>query len=338
MCYHPHQRLNGRHCDAGFSMIEILVATTVLALLLVVLLSVTNQTTSTVKKASFKIEAFASARAAQDLVTQHLSQATLNTYWDYYNAQGATRTVANTASFIPKKFGRASDLQFVVTQNTQTSATSGQEIYFQAPEAFSNDQKYRSTQGLLNTCGYFVRYGNDNNFRPPVVTSDRYRYRLMQAVEPTELFRIFQNAGSPASWITSLTTHESRVADNVIAMIVWPRLPQLEDALGTQLTSNYSYDSKNYQGATGFQLITANQLPPTVQLTFIVIDESSANRIDTHSSTPPSVISSALNGKFINVTRYQQDLDAVSSALSANHINSRILTATVVLRESKWSQ
>jgi uncharacterized protein (TIGR02599 family) len=345
MIPHTSQRPYSRQGEErGFSLVELLAAMCILALLLAILLSVTNQTTSTVKQAMFKIDAFGTARAAQDIVTQRLSQATLNTYWDYYDTSGSRRTADNASNFSPIAYGRASDLQFVIMQNTQTTATTGQEIYFQAPVAFSSSQTYQSTRGLLNTCAYFVRYGNDQSFSPGVVTAKRWRYRLMEAIQPTEDLQIYQNAGNNSVWIPPLSgtssTASSPVADNVVAMIVWPRLSVVQNPTGDQLTPDYTYDSKNYQGATGYQKITANQLPPMVQISFIIIDEPSAIRIDTHSSTPPPEIAAALAGKFIKstVAAYQEDLDDVAEKLVAKHINYRILTSLVVLRESKWSK
>lgn len=318
---------------------------TILSLLLVLLMTLTGQATTTVKQATFKIEAFGAARAAQDLVSQRLSQATLNTYWDYYDATGKRRTdISDNAnalkSYTPVKYGRASDLQFVVKNNTTTP---GQELYFQSPVAYSDSPNYQSVQGLLNTSGYFVRYGSDADFRPGPVSKNRWRYRLMQAIEPTEKFDIYSQAKQGSTWPADLSNPQKNdvepVADNVIAMIVWPRLSPAEDTAGTKLTTDYTYDSKNYSG-TGYTKINANQLPPTVQVTFIVIDELSANRLDTNSSAPPAVISSALQGKFTSssATQYQQDLDDVTKALADAHINYRVFTAPVVLRESKWSE
>jgi uncharacterized protein (TIGR02599 family) len=161
----------------------------------------------------------------------------------------------------------------------------------------------------------------------------------MQSIEPTENFSVYTNAGASQTWTTNLssnTNYMHPIADNIIAMIVWPRLSPNEDPTGTNLTLNYTYDSKNYTG-TNYTTNTANQLPPTVQITFIAIDEPSAVRMDTLSSTPPAIITTALNGKFTNVTNYQSDLDSVMATLTASRINARVMNASVVLRESKWS-
>ncbi len=326
----------------GFTLIEVLLGMAILSMLVVLLLSATNQASSTVKRATNAIEAFAAARAAQDLISQRLSQATLNTYWDYYDSSGNQQST-NTNTFLPAAFGRASDLQFVVNQNTDIPATAGQEIYFHTPEAFSGTTNYQSIQGLLNSCGYFVRYGSDTTFRPTLLNTPlRWRYRLMQSIEPTEFFSVYTNSallGTNQTWTTNLssnTNYMHPIADNIIAMIVWPRLSPNEDPAGTNLTLNYTYDSKNYTG-TSYTNSWANQLPPIVQITFIAIDEPSAVRMDTLSSTPPAIITTALNGKFTNVTNYQADIDSVMATLASNAINARVLNASVVLRESKWS-
>lgn len=319
----------------GFSVLELLVAMAVLSLLLIVLISITGQTTKTIKYVNSKIEAYAAARAAQDLVSQRLSQATLNTYWDYY-ANGARRNTSSPSNFKPDKFGRASDLHFVIRANAQTPAISGQEIYFQTPEAFSDNNNYRSTQGLLNACGYFIRYGSDADFRPNIYDkAPRYRYRLMQAIQPTEnLDPVSLVAGTP-TWINSLQNQARPIADNIVAMVVWPRLSALEDPTGSKLAPQYSYNTKG--GA--YNLPTANQLPPTVELTFIVISEASAAKIDTKSQAQPVEISSVLTGKFIqaSVNDCQRDLEAIEVAFQKSNIDYRIMSASIVLRESKWS-
>lgn len=333
-------------------MIELLVASSVLILLLSLLLSATNSASTTIRYATVKIEAFSSARAAFDIVSQKLSQATLNTYWDYYDASGNRRTSA-TAYFVPATYGRASDLQFLVRQNKKNESY-GQEIFFQAPEAFSANLAYQSTQGLLNACGFFVRYGSNATFRPNVMKdvtgSLRWRYRLMGVIESTENFNIYQKAPTDdTSWADAISSEDTDpndsskpltkpLVDNVIALIAWPRLSLEDDPDGTKLTDNYSYDSQNSGGATATQRTTFGQLPPTVQVTMVIIDEASASRLDTGNSSSPKILEDALKGKFRSVSQYQRDLDDLGTALSANHINYQILNTSVILRESKWSQ
>ncbi len=314
-------------------------------------------------------------------MNQKLSQATLNTYWDYDNPAA------------PTTYLRQSDLQFLVQQNVQNSGY-GQEVYFQSPADYSANSTIRSTDGLLNACGFYIEYGPSTSFQPgllPTASYDRYRYRLVQGMEPTETLAVYSNwptvptikatdsmatiqadwqtywtawpsTWSPAAWTKNiknigtstsgaLNTAVQPLADNVIALVVWPRLSTADDSLGTKLAQNpaaptYVYDSqyKAFPATGGTQPLWANQMPPTVQVTLITISEASAARIDTKSPTPPAIITSALGTNtstgasvFTNPLNYQSDLAYVGHQLAQNHIDFRILNTSVAMRESKWS-
>ncbi len=354
----------------GFTLIEMLVAITVLVILLAILFSITNTVAKTVVNTSVKLDTFAAARTAFDLMSQKLSQATLNTYWDYDNPVQ------------PQTYYRQSDLQFIVKANVQNNtggATSGygQEVYFTTPATYSASASIRSTDGLLNACGYFVSYGPETSFRPPTLAATpRYRYRLMQGLEPTENLAVYSNwpatptgtqtwtsywSGSWATfwanqaWINTINnlstglpnTNDTPVANNIIALIVWPHLSVVDDPPnssgmdGGKLTNKlYAYDSQAnaLTLVSGVQPLTANQLPPTVQLTMIAISEASASRLNM-TATAPTVIESALKGKFVvaTYTQYQADLASVTTSLAANHIAFEILNTSVTMKESKWS-
>lgn len=326
-----------RATKAGFTLVEILVGSAVLLLILVMLFSMTNHTTDLVRNSSARVDAFQTARAAFDSISQRISGATMNTYWDYYDANNQRRITSgagnNTATFVPAKYGRASDLHFLVLSNSHY----GQAVYFAAPQGVSADATKDQAKGLLNAIGYFVQYGSDASYRPATVSQQRYRYRLMQAVQPTENFQVYAS-GTTSSWATGANgaqTSAFPLADNVIALLVWPRLSAIEDPNGTTLSSNYQYDSRAIS-ASGPLPIQYAQAPPTVQLTMVVIDEASAVRLDS-GATEPAAINNALQGKFTDVTQYQADLSALETALSAAHINYETFTSTVSLRESKWS-
>jgi len=367
---HPREKV-------GFTLVEILVAITVLVILLALLLAITSTVSKTVLYTSAKIDAFAAGRAGFDLMNQKLSQATLNTYWDYDNPVS------------PQRYYRQSDMQFLVRQNTQASGY-GQEVYFATPSIYSANSSLRSTDGLLNACSFYVEFVSDKGFRPSVFpTSNQpthYRYRLMQGLEPTENFSMYANWPSPpaanataAAWTTYWTTNSNGnwpyfwsssnpnfwintvknlgvagsgtgstlnssvtpLADNVIALVVWPRLNLVDDSDGTKLTTNYTYDSQAGAIPSGgaAQPLTANQLPPTIQVTMIVINAASATRLDNGSGTPPTVIENALSGKFTksDATDYAADINAVSTALASANIGFEVLNTTITMKESKWS-
>jgi len=353
-----------------------LAAVTVLVILLGIIAAVTQGTTVAVHQASGKMSTYAAARAAFNTITAKLGQATLNTYLDYYGTSSGSavlsvRTAATASTFIPTTYGRVSDLQFIVRQNSDSGL--GQEVYFQCPEAYSTTAAYQATQGLLNACGYYVQYDGNVNYRPTLIVfggvSTKYRYRLMQAIQPTELLQIYATSASsdatspgPTSdtttWLKNIANTGSGkgatlaplalpLADNIIALVIWPRASQELDAniipAPTPLAPNYTYDSQASVSPTGTppsQLLTANQLPPIVQVTMVAIDEASATRLSATATPPaaPTIIETALSGKFTNVANYSTDLSALEASLAANHIEFEVLNSTVVMRESKWSQ
>lgn len=316
----------------AFTLVELLVAGSIFVLLLAMMSGVINQASLIIRRASSQISSFASARSAFDTLNQRLSLATLNTYWAYDNV------------LTPTRYMRLSDLQFVIQKN-RMNANCGQEVFFQCPEAYSVNSNYQSATGLLNVCGYRVVYGSDDLFRPEVVKTAasplRWRYRLVQTLQTAEDLKVFAGGGTPEApaWIPSdadLQQIERPLADNVIALIVWPRLPLENDAQGTALTTDYTYNSR-VNATDDLQPPTAHQLPPIIQVTLVAIDEDSAVQMDSHSATAPGVIESALNGKFTDVTKYQDDLDKLSAYLSSKKIKFQIFNTSIIPREGKWS-
>jgi uncharacterized protein (TIGR02599 family) len=172
---------------------------------------------------------------------------------------------------------------------------------------------------------------NENVWRPPHVSVPRWRYRLMQGIQPAEQLSVFTEPDE--AWKDSLCDPAQAafpLAENVIAMVVWPRLPLSQDETGTGISSDFLYDSR---APTGIQ---AGQLPPEIQVTLIVIDEASAARLD-RGSLEPEAIADALQDRFLKVSDFEGDLAAVQSSLNEAGVNYLVLSSPVVLRESKWS-
>jgi uncharacterized protein (TIGR02599 family) len=70
---------NPHRSAAGVTLVELAVSTAVLALLLLLLLSMVNQTDSVWRQTRGKIEQFREAREGFESMTRRLGQATLNT-------------------------------------------------------------------------------------------------------------------------------------------------------------------------------------------------------------------------------------------------------------------
>jgi uncharacterized protein (TIGR02599 family) len=203
----------------GFTLVELLVSTAVIALIMLMLVQVTNNISNAWRGTAEKVEKFQGARDGFEAMTRRISQATLNTYWDYYDISGVTRSqYTGTTAFLPFTYGRQSDLRFIcgpmsgatwsITANSTLAGSSllnywpTHGIFFPAPLGVvlnttqSPDQQiYGAMDNLLNTWGYFVEINSDANpnlnIRPPFITNantqaQRWRARLMEFEEPTE--------------------------------------------------------------------------------------------------------------------------------------------------------
>lgn len=315
--------------QGGFTIVELLVAMAVLSLILVVLVSVLSSTTSLTQRSTQKISAFQSARRAFSTINQVVGQATLNSYWDYDNA-------AN-----PRRYLRKSQLHFRSGQAGQDGlpglAGTGHALVFQAPLGFTtNAAAFGGLENLLNASGFYIDYRTDDPlpapFPPP--SSPRYRYQLMQAVQPTEVLGVYKTP-TGSDWIDDLADSGAPVADNIILLVVWPRMASQDDPDGALLTTDYSYDSRK-DADNSPQPLTAHQLPPTVQFLMVAIDDASAARYCT-SSSPPSEISQIAQGLFAesDATSHEDDLEKLRERLDASGLNYRIFTSSVPIRESK---
>lgn len=336
----------------GFTILELLTATAILAAILVMVFSVLSHSIGIWRQANAKIDAFQNARAVFEIMTSRLSQATLNTYWDYYDAgYQPFRLATNSANFVPKYYGRCSDLHFVCgpatslipTQPPGYSALAAQAVFFTVPTGLTTNTNYQAMPGLLSACGFFVAFGGDDVTRPAIVSSPvNYRWHLMELTAPAESLGVFASPTGTDWFTTPIANGQVRpLADNIIALVIWPRLAPLNDPAGTNIAPNYAYDSRTtaaWSGTPPAQPLQSHQLPPTVQVTMVAIDEASAIRMQT-GSTPPPQITAALSGRFVPpVTAYPGDLQQLEQSLAANHINYRVFTTTVAMRESRWSQ
>ena len=336
--------------DRAFTLIEVLVSMVVLAIIVGIIFSMISQTGSLWKNTSAKMESYKNARAAFDAMTRTISQATLNTYYDYQDSTGTWSSVSGKP---PSTYARRSDLEFTCGQgstligstyingaSTYTPVTHS--LFFQAPLGWSN--AYATQQRLLNACGFYVAYGPDPTV-PPYLSglSPHYKYRLMQFIQPSENLAVYEYP-TATTWFTQpiSTTYDHAsnfvLAENVIALVIWPKSAG-DSATTTPLTagSTYSYDSRT----TG---ISYNQLPPVVDVTMVSIDEASAIRLG-NPSTPPNSTVGLTSTIFTTATyptsgqsQLQIDLATMESTLSNAHLNYHVFQTEVAIGGAKWSQ
>ena len=351
-----------RQAKEGFTIAELLVASAILALLVVLLLNMVTQTSKTWRATSGKIEEFRDARDAFDTITRRLSQATLNTYLDYDNP-------ANPTSYM-----RQSELRFlsgptatILGSLTLPNPTPGMSVFFQAPNGFSTNSSNSILQNALNTWGYFLEYSSDSNNRPSFLPMGappaRYRYRLMELMEPTENLSIYNFTSTNRSytnvdWVAnSMTLSSNRpahvLAENVVALIILPKLSPTDistwNTIGSgagsnysaaSLAPNYSYDSStnlNSNSPVDPNLDTHNQLPPVIQVTMVAVDETSAVRFSNAYSNLTNASPQGYGNLFQTASNLPSDLTTLGSILTAKGMNYRIFTTDVMIKGAKWS-
>lgn len=328
--------LRRKPSPAGFSLIEVLAAMAVLALLMVVLFSAVNQTGSLWQRAKNQAGAYQSGRFAFDQITSTLAQSTLNVSYGYeYDDAGN-----------PKKYIRESDLHFVIDEPPIDNFGQGNAIFFQAPLGGTDLADAQGLPGLLNAVGYYIIYGKDPGLPLSLESFDRNRFRLMQFIVPSEKLKVYEaqekeSDADPKAWFLDeklLEKNSTVIADNVILLLFWPRLSVEEDPKGDELTGDYRYDSR-LPAAPAAQKSTTNQQPPMVQVTMVALDETGANRLE-DDSTPPDVIKNALKDLFAESTQdsYTEDLAELEKRLNQAGIGHRVFTGTITIRESKWTK
>ena len=334
-------------CVYGFTLVEILVSIAIFILLMLILVSITSATQKTWSYTAGKVEQFREAREAFESLTRRLSQATLNTYWDYDDP------------LKPSKYLRQSELRFICGPGLAgTDSSSPQRpthsIFFQAPLGFVSDTAYRSLENLLNTWGYYVEFGEDSQSRPSFISSAaRHRFRLMELMEPSDKLTLYKKTSGDSryvgtDWFTtpleSADIPKRPIAENVIALVILPKLSSSDQQAGGysdgSLAPAYLYDSTVTNADK--TLNSKNQLPPVLQVTMVAVDEASFDRAQTGSMAPDLGLGSLFQsvGDTIDPTKpgFARDLRTLEVTLREKKLNYRIFTTNVSIKAAKWSR
>ncbi len=347
----------------GFTLLELLVSMAVISIFVLLLFSVTDNSFKLWRSTQSSIAMFDEARAAFDTMSRRLSQATVNTYLDYYDSNW-TRRQPNNAAFVPARYGRASDLHFLSGPTSQVAppafATNhpGHGVFFFAPLGYTDsDPNYADLPNLLNACGYYVEWGSDAGFRPSFLSPlpVKHRFRLIENILPSQNFKPSSSGGNdngypaftdPAgddyAWVsTSLAGNPRKhvLADNIIALIIRPEVPEQDaNSLGLTgkegITSDYLYDSRAGRGSE-ISAAQFAQLPPMLRVIMVAISEKDAARL-INGTTPPDALK-LKNTWFTDPTKLDTDLKALSDQLAAAGVQFRIFNQVIALRAAKFS-
>ncbi len=364
---------------------EMLVSIAILSIILLVLFGMLQQVANSLRYTNSKIDEFGKVRAAFESISERLGQSTLNAYWDYnkpmaptqYIRQAELRFVCGGASgiidtpvahteqhytdavFFQAPLGLVTnstngvlknllnswgylveygpDTNFLPTFFGGANATTRFRL-LEFTEPSENLAVYQYTSGLTGTTPLNLTYATN----PPLT-----------GLNVSSQFTPAGNNGREwflNSLYTSGTTHVAAdkihvLADNVIALILLPKLSLTKDPTGTALAPNYNYDSTgDLQTKTTTSTITTgdltevNQLPPIVQVTMVAIDEASAKRLSAN-TVALGAVQAALQSPYFQLSAsYTSDLANLQSLLVADHLNFRIFTTDVYIKEAKWSR
>ena len=346
--------------NAAFTLIEVLVAASIIVILMGIMLGMTDQTQRLVRSTSSKVEAFQESRAAFESVTRHLSQATLNTFWDYeYDKMHE-----------PTRYLRSAELRFTSgissTLLKGTATRPGHCVFFHAPLGQVDDKTtLGSLDHLLNVWGYYVEV-TDSERLPSFLsakTPQRKRFRLMEVMQPSEQLGTYKYqdiSKYPTNWFSPLVSGANPpvrvLAENIVGLFILPRLSKADELLWMRTTNSktppilapaYSYDTTNTRVADPI-LNPRNQLPPVVQVTMVAIDEPSARKLegDPEGSTPYMGID--YSRIFRNPSNLEDDpgtpqpndgdLSVLEGMLAKKHVSYRVFTTNVSIRGAKWSR
>jgi uncharacterized protein (TIGR02599 family) len=343
----------------------------IVSVLMLVCVQALDQTQRTWKYSQAKVEQFREARLAFEAITRHISQATLNTYWDYHYTDTGTNEAPPDSAVQPSAYVRHSELQFrtdktISLLGTTTNAADhpGHAVFFQAPLGLS--QQHRELGTLLNARGYYIEFGSDVKDRPPFLSqrgvAEKFRYRIMEYRPPSE-----RATGAPASTLQGNTVYvkpdawfrqdlassSEPLADNIVLLLVSPRVSEATAEAANRSVSwvapSYRYNSLDSDNSTTnvepLQLQqdgaakqgTQHLLPPLVQVTLVALDEPSAQRFsEQHSDQPVDLLGEA-NAPFAEAALYEKDLAKLKDYLIGERLNYRVFTATVTMRNARWN-
>ncbi len=327
-----------RRRHRAFTLVELLTASTVFVILLGFLLLATNQTTRTWRRATQTLETFRSAREVFDVVRRQLGEATLNPYWAYqYQLIGGEA--------VPGAYRRESDLHFLCGPDL---AGTSHALFFQAPQgATRTPQKFGAMNQLLNDLGFYITYGPDTPWRPSVAASLPVvnRYRLIQLTRPSEESGPFSRTRAD-DWYTSAVDATASgfaernvpLGEDIIAIAFLPKRSPADEAANGKLPGGFTYDSRAGAANTP-QPVTANQLPPLVEVILIAVERGAAARLAQASgATPPEAISKTLENRLEDATLLETDLEEIATALRSHGLEHRVFRATVPIQAAKWSE
>lgn len=230
----------------AFSLLEVLVATTILAVIVSLLGAIMSSVSTSWNSATNRTETGLSARAIADYIQTDLAPALL-----------------------PVNNADQSNLQFILNPSGIPSEyKNGDALFWQSPVA--ND----TTRGDVAEVGYFVKWITDSKGLPKPILC-RFFVEPATSGSASPAFQIYQ---SPASWLTTAIVdtvapgtsdqnYAGLCAENVVG--IWFRCFN-----GQGADYGRTFDSRATPADS-----TRLRLPSSVQVSFVVVDSRNAARL-----------------------------------------------------------
>jgi uncharacterized protein (TIGR02599 family) len=210
----------------------------------------------------------------------------------------------------------------------------GDAVFFVAPLGFTGNEQFRPLVKMLNACGFFVRFSDDQD-RPTFLEDripKRYRFRLFQFLQPGEALGVYAQSQGTSWFANDAENHAYPMVDNVIGLVLRANYPS---ASGEETV--YVYDSRDDGGRPKDPPPTFHQLPTSIRLVMVVIDEDSARRLAATYGPNEPPIGPDQGTRFTDPSMFERDLEEWTDQLEGLKVEYRVLTADVPIRGAKWS-
>jgi uncharacterized protein (TIGR02599 family) len=355
-----------REAICSFTILEMLVAITVLAVLFVLAAQIITRTSSVWIYSTSKMAEGREARVAFNSLVSRLSEATVDQYYGY--TYTAVTPATTPPTYYPNSYVRRSELRFISGPSssitTQTSSPTDA-VFFEAPLGIvSNTALYGHLPSLLNVCGYYVQWSQNDLERPSILPGTGiYRFRLMQFVQPAESMSVYSqtipfsgsnpNGNYPTySFVTGTSWRNTALANspagihplanNVVALLLLPAT-NTTDASGT-IAPGFTYNSEVNTPASP-ALNASNRTPPVMRVVMYALDEKSALRLPQSSTMPNLYVSTSGTTLFTDSSKLFPnaasgdigDLGRFEQTLTANKLTFRRFDAAVELPRQPWN-
>lgn len=330
---------------SGFTLLEMLVSAAMLAILMGTMFALMSAASSSYQISVGKIDVLEGARAGFDAMTRALRQATLQSYLGYDDPT------------LPKHYELKSDLHFIsgpadaLGLPTDSGSYTPHAVFFQAPLGIVDSAALQAANSLLVSTGFFLDHGPEPS-RPAPVESDaritkRFRYWLYQFLQPREESKIYGETlklhpdgfplsvkpGDPSygskTWFSQAGNLEfcHVLAENVVALAILP-------VFDGNPAPGYLWDSRKVDAANR-PIHSTHRLPSSLKVAMAVIEETSAQRIDS-GATPPPLLPASL---FTDPDEFENDLSKLDAALSGHSppIKFRVFSTEIPLNSSGWN-